>query len=336
MLCSFWARRGRMHAQHPEPTCLATILQLNIFAGITRGLTRTAEPAGVQRGGGLWRGGRCGARHMGGPMYGHAAARARCRAVKHGFRGRAYETWIADGDGGQALSELFHAIAVLPLPLPAPAAAWHRVPRGGAAAAHGRVARTCDDPHCAAESAADDPHAAVCAEPRGGGKRSGAVGEIVSAALNVLGAPGGMIENPDIMQEFFACMDCVAQDFTGAFCALPDRAFDALMQCAISALALQERYSLVAACTFLGTLIHRTALYAPISPELLQQLQVHMICVHGRAIMRAVLCGFAGTAPRSATPQEEYPEEYECLMVLTSRWEEGLSSLIVPATSITN
>jgi hypothetical protein len=50
-----------------------------------------------------------------------------------------------------------------------------------------------------------------------------------------------------IVQEFFACMDRVAQDFTAAFYALPDRAFDALMQCAISALSLQERYSLVAA-----------------------------------------------------------------------------------------
>lgn len=47
-------------------------------------------------------------------------------------------------------------------------------------------------------------------------------------------------------------MDRVAQDFTGAFCALPDGPFDALMQCAISALSLQERYSLVAACYVFG------------------------------------------------------------------------------------
>ncbi|KAJ7913240.1 hypothetical protein B0H13DRAFT_2470633 [Mycena leptocephala] len=79
-----------------------------------------------------------------------------------------------------------------------------------------------------------------------------AVGGLVTAALGLLGAPGGMVENPDIVQEFFACMDRVVQDFTAAFCALPDGAFDALMQCAISALALQERYSLVAAATFLA------------------------------------------------------------------------------------
>jgi hypothetical protein len=41
------------------------------------------------------------------------------------------------------------------------------------------------------------------------------------------------------------------------------------------------------------TLIHRVALYAPISPEQLQLLQAHPIRTHGRAIMRAVLCGSA-------------------------------------------
>ncbi|KAF8156223.1 hypothetical protein K438DRAFT_2026383 [Mycena galopus ATCC 62051] len=64
----------------------------------------------------------------------------------------------------------------------------------------------------------------------------------------------------------------------------------ARLHCAISALALQERYSLVAACTFLvsfslgpcscygdtdnptqATLIHRVALFAPISQNLLRK-----------------------------------------------------------------
>lgn len=43
----------------------------------------------------------------------------------------------------------------------------------------------------------------------------------------------------------------VAQDFTGNFYTLPPGALGALMQCTIRALTLQERYSLVAACTFL-------------------------------------------------------------------------------------
>ena len=43
----------------------------------------------------------------------------------------------------------------------------------------------------------------------------------------------------------------VAQDFTGTFFTLPPGLLDALLQCAISALSLQERYSLVASCNFL-------------------------------------------------------------------------------------
>lgn len=42
-----------------------------------------------------------------------------------------------------------------------------------------------------------------------------------------------------------------AQDFTRSFYRLPPGALDALMTCAIAALALQERYSLVSACAFL-------------------------------------------------------------------------------------
>ncbi|KAJ7056646.1 armadillo-type protein [Mycena amicta] len=139
---------------------------------------------------------------------------------------------------------------------------------------------------------------------------------LVSAGLGLFAAPGGMME-PDIIQEFFACMDRTAQDFTTAFCALPDGAFDALLQCATTALSMQERYSLVAACTFLGTLIHRTALFAILSPDLLKQLQAHMIRRHGRSIMRAVLAGFAGAAPRSAVNNL-----LELLGAIVSRWDD--------------
>jgi hypothetical protein len=48
-----------------------------------------------------------------------------------------------------------------------------------------------------------------------------------------------------------------------------------------------------------GTLIHRIALYAPLSAGELQLLQA--IRAHGHAIMRAVLCGPTGAAPRSVS-----------------------------------
>ncbi|KAK2462484.1 hypothetical protein APHAL10511_005454 [Amanita phalloides] len=128
---------------------------------------------------------------------------------------------------------------------------------------------------------------------------------IVSAALPVLlqcslghlSQPGGMVANPDIVQELFSCMDKVAQDFTDTFYSLPPGALDALMQCAIQALSLQERYSLVSACNFLSSLIHRSSVHDELVPHKRQLLQTH-----GRAIMRAILEGFAGVAPRSAMP----------------------------------
>ncbi|KAJ7737596.1 hypothetical protein DFH07DRAFT_966415 [Mycena maculata] len=245
--------------QHPEPTRLTTILQLRIFAGIARGLMRTAEPAGVRRGG-LWRGGRCGARRTGGPMHGRAAAHARCRAVEHGFRGRADASFDSLSSrrgsltgGHWALSELFRAITALPadvtlLSLPA------QLLLG-----------------------------VVC---RVAGRRLTAVwvalARILIAQLNplptiltLLGAPGGMLEaQPGHCAGVLRLHGPRRAGLYGGH------------SCAINALALQERYSLVAACTFLGMLIHRTPLYAPISPELLQQLQAHIIRVHRRAIMR--------------------------------------------------
>jgi hypothetical protein len=91
------------------------------------------------------------------------------------------------------------------------------------------------------------------------------------------------------------------------------------MQCAISSLALQERYSLVSACNFLvspkfpvlldifpsapyrlisqSSLIHRSSIHEELAPD-----KTVLIQRHGRSIMRAILCGFAGITPRSATP----------------------------------
>lgn len=91
----------------------------------------------------------------------------------------------------------------------------------------------------------------------------------------------------------------LARDFVEAFFRLQPASFNGLMQCALSSLTMQERYSLVSACTFLGTLINRT--FTSTSPEL-DSARHALIEGHGRALMRAVLCGFAGTAPRSVTP----------------------------------
>uniref|UniRef100_A0A0W0G8H2 Uncharacterized protein n=1 Tax=Moniliophthora roreri TaxID=221103 RepID=A0A0W0G8H2_MONRR len=88
----------------------------------------------------------------------------------------------------------------------------------------------------------------------------------------------------------------VAQNLPGNFYVLPLGGLDALMQCAIRALALQERYSLVAACTFLSTFIHRSYVH-----QSLEAYRVQLINSHGRSITQTVLSGLAGQAPRSAT-----------------------------------
>ncbi|KAJ7092338.1 armadillo-type protein [Mycena belliarum] len=300
---------------YPEPARATAILQLEIIAGVAKGLTRSVDPLAFDE-----------------DETGDAEADA-VRAAREDPRtgalrsalfdqiARVAELWSADAEIGQALSELCKAITALPadvtlLSLPAQPllgvvcrAAARQLTAVWLALASLLIAQL--NPPPLILTLKSGPTAEAEASVRE------ALGALVGAGLRTLGAPGGMVENPDIVQEFFACMDRTAQDFTGAFCTLPDGAFDALMQCAISTLALQERYSLVAGCTFLGTLIHRTALWAPLEPELLPQMQAHMIRTHGRAIMRAVLCAFAGAAPRSVTSNL-----LELLSALVSRWDE--------------
>ncbi|KAF8694667.1 hypothetical protein AX14_001961 [Amanita brunnescens Koide BX004] len=147
-----------------------------------------------------------------------------------------------------------------------------------------------------------NPPSMVTSTPRGVPPE---VHAVVTAALPVLlqcslghlSQPGAMTANPDVVQEFFSCMDKVAQDFTNTFYSLPLGALDALMHCAIQALSLQERYSLVSACNFLTSLIHRSS-----SHEELVSYKLQLLQTHGRTIMRAILEGFAGVAPRSSMP----------------------------------
>ncbi|KAL4071677.1 armadillo-type protein [Scleroderma yunnanense] len=119
---------------------------------------------------------------------------------------------------------------------------------------------------------------------------------ILQTSLSMLGQPGALESNPDIVQAFFSCLDSVAKHFISIFYGLPPGALDALMQCAIRSLSLQERYSLVATCTFLETLVRRTA-----SSDELGDASTMLVHQYGLPILRAVLCGFAGVAPRSAT-----------------------------------
>ncbi|PCH43249.1 ARM repeat-containing protein [Wolfiporia cocos MD-104 SS10] len=120
---------------------------------------------------------------------------------------------------------------------------------------------------------------------------------LVQTTLNAMSQSGAMESNPDIVQSFFNYMDTVAHHFISTFYALPPELFDALIKCAITALSLQERYSLVAACTFLVSLINRTS-----AEDELSEAKTMLGKLHGEPVMRAILRGFAGSSPRSATP----------------------------------
>ncbi|KAI0087502.1 ARM repeat-containing protein [Irpex rosettiformis] len=120
---------------------------------------------------------------------------------------------------------------------------------------------------------------------------------LLQTSLTFFSEPGSMKENPEIVQAFFNSLETVAQHFVSVFYQLPPELFDTLIQCAIGSLALQERYALVASCTFLVSLINRTA-----AAENLDEAKNIFAQKHGKNIMHAILSGFAAVAPRTATP----------------------------------
>ncbi|CCM04086.1 uncharacterized protein FIBRA_06245 [Fibroporia radiculosa] len=137
-------------------------------------------------------------------------------------------------------------------------------------------------------------------KPIPGGEADGIVLSVLAillqTALSFLGQPGTMEANPDIVQSFFSCMDTIAQHFITTFYRLPSDLFNALMQCAITSVGLQERYSLVSACSFLSSLINRTC-----TTDELSEAKIMLAQTHGRSIIKVIMSGFAGMAPRTAT-----------------------------------
>lgn len=117
-------------------------------------------------------------------------------------------------------------------------------------------------------------------------------------------------KQPDTVQAFFGCMDTIAKNFVEAFYTLPPEGFDTIIRLSTAALALQERYSLTHACSFLGTLISRTS-----ARDELAEGKIMLATNHGRTIMAAVLNGVGGVAPRSAMPNF-----VELLSTLLSRY----------------
>ncbi|KAI0791113.1 ARM repeat-containing protein [Abortiporus biennis] len=123
------------------------------------------------------------------------------------------------------------------------------------------------------------------------------LGVLSQTTLSLFSQPGAMEANPDIVQDFFGFVESTIKLFISTFYRLPPEIFNAIIQCAVSALSLQERYSLVSACNFLGTLINRT-----VTTDELNEARELLVQTHCRNVMQALLNGFAGVAPRSVTP----------------------------------
>ncbi|KAF8591613.1 ARM repeat-containing protein [Ramaria rubella] len=120
---------------------------------------------------------------------------------------------------------------------------------------------------------------------------------LLEPCFYVLNSTQAMEVNPDIAQAFFTCMETVTHHFTRALYELPGSLLSTLVQTAVGAFAIQERYALVAACTFLASLIRNTLA----DGNLVEQADV-LMSLHGKNIVQALLSGFAGVAPRSALP----------------------------------
>ncbi|EAU87903.1 hypothetical protein CC1G_01550 [Coprinopsis cinerea okayama7 len=281
----------------PEEARSVVILQLEILSGVAKGLTRANE--------GLYS-----------EDEDDPAIKAELDKIKaaredprmHKLRediflsiGKIVEIWSTDAEISHALSDLFKSITSLPSDMTLLSLTAGPLLQLISVAAQRQLTATWLSLSTILIAQLNPPSYSLLTKAVPGKDAETTVANVLpillQCGLTMLGGPGAMESNPDIVQEFFSCMDRVAQDFTKSFYALPPGMLDLLMQCAISALALQERYSLVSACNFMSNLIHRSSLTSELSTH-----KNNLLMAHGRAITSAVLHGIAGVAPRSVVP----------------------------------
>ncbi|KAF8188698.1 armadillo-type protein [Pholiota molesta] len=281
----------------PDEARTLTILHLETLAGVAKGLTRSAEGLGA-----LEDDSDAGSNEL--QVVKLARQDPRAVALRENIfaaiRG-VMERWSVDAAVSSALSDLFKSITCLPsdntlISLPAGPllelvchAAQRQLTAAWLSLAAILIAQLNPPVFSLNMKSGPTPEAEAVVRT--------VLPVLIQCGLGMLSLEGAMEGNPDIVQEFFACMDRTAQDFTSSFYALPPGLLDALLQCAVRALSLQERYSLVAASNFISTLIHRTSVRDDLAPH-----KHALLANHGRALMRAVLQGFAAVAPRSAVP----------------------------------
>ncbi|KAH7096895.1 ARM repeat-containing protein [Auriculariales sp. MPI-PUGE-AT-0066] len=120
---------------------------------------------------------------------------------------------------------------------------------------------------------------------------------LIDPTMRVLAGPDALASEPDVAQSFFKFLLQVATNFVWSIYELDALALNAVMQCSISALSLQEKYSLQAACNFLLGLLQQS-----LGADSLEAQIDLLIRTYGRPLVSSLLYGIAGAAPRSATP----------------------------------
>ncbi|KIM23910.1 hypothetical protein M408DRAFT_248853 [Serendipita vermifera MAFF 305830] len=130
--------------------------------------------------------------------------------------------------------------------------------------------------------------------------------EIIAPCLAMMTRKDAMEENPDIVQEFFRFCETVAHHFLTIIYRLPQDLLSSLLLHAISALSLQERYSLVGSCKFLLTLMRDTFSNGDLGREADALMEIH-----GNQIATSLIYGVASVAPRSTL--QNLSEVLHCL-----------------------
>ncbi|KAL1742231.1 armadillo-type protein [Schizophyllum fasciatum] len=139
---------------------------------------------------------------------------------------------------------------------------------------------------------------------------------VIGIVLPWFGGIGGMRNNPDVAQEFFGFMERIGEEYAPDLYAMPEGALDGLMRCAIVALGLQERYSMVAACKFIRAIFHRTCTMDALSQSPARDFLVQ---TYFAPVLRAALEGIAG-----GTPPSTHVNLIDLLQLLSLRCPEDM------------
>ncbi|TRM55474.1 armadillo-type protein [Schizophyllum amplum] len=306
-----------MSAREPDDV----ILRLDILVGVARGLQRPSQPLED-----AWTEGEGGRLAQEAARMAQAREDPRAASLRDGLGAlmrHCTEAWGQDVGVCTSLSDLIKALsAAAPLDMgvltvpPAPlmelvCGALQRSVNGTWLALLAKLTASLT-------AATRDPDSPFKRDP--GEEARAVVSRVLPAVIGTVlpwfGGVDGMRNNPDVAQEFFGLMERFAEEYTPELYAMPEGALDGLMRCAIIALGLQERYSMVAACKFIRAIFHRTCTVDVLSQTPARQFLVQ---AYFTLVLRAAVEGIAG-----GTPPSTHVNLIDLLQLLSLRCSEDM------------